>query len=391
MGDKVSYSRNNQIIYDIATNRSIRQPRVKIEWIDDRGLVRSEITKDIMNGSLTARRVNGVRRNLNITLTNKDLSYIPKQNEKIWIDSYLKLYVGYYENGKEYFIPQGVYSFKNPVVNSGNMDKTVTINCVDLFGKIDGTNGTGRIEADIIFPLNTPIKQMLEDTFQRCKDKKMLPENIEIVVHPSLNDKKFPYPMEFAIGNSYGGILKKVADTFNYQIYFNRNGLLAVEPQVNQIKRGHVHRFEKGDKNYIKGTIQTQFENFYNKVIVIGERPSGVPIYAVAEDKNPLSTTSINKVGERVAPIIKDDGIYSQQLGQDRADYELLKNLQTTWTGSIETMSIPTLDVGDIIIVNDMDVGLDNERGIVDNISFSLEGNMNIDFSKTKSLDEIKL
>ena len=87
-------------------------PIAKVEWLRSDETVESTLIADILGGSLTINRNNGVRRTCSINLKG-DASLLPDVYG-IWVNKKFKLYIGFNIGGENFFLPQGIYVLTNP-------------------------------------------------------------------------------------------------------------------------------------------------------------------------------------------------------------------------------------------------------------------------------------
>lgn len=71
--------------YINAIKSNNRYPVFKIEWMDKDEIVVDEVITDMISGNISMQLKNGIRRTCNLTLENKDGSYIPSKDGLVWI------------------------------------------------------------------------------------------------------------------------------------------------------------------------------------------------------------------------------------------------------------------------------------------------------------------
>ena len=110
----------------------IIRPRIKIEWLRVDETVESIFASDILDGTLTINRNNGVRRAIDFTV-----QFVPELRPSIygiWINKKVRLSLGVVcADGTDYFIPQGVFILSDPQYTSTPSGGTVSFNGIDKF------------------------------------------------------------------------------------------------------------------------------------------------------------------------------------------------------------------------------------------------------------------
>ena len=131
--------------------------------------------------------------------------------------------------------------------------------------------------------------------------------------------------------------------------------------------------FKEDDIEFLDGTYHYNFDKLVNKVRVVGGVFNGKVFDAEAVNSNPasLANTQINRVHQKN---VSDDNIYSDRLAQDRADYELYTSMREFCTVSCNCTLLPHLDVNNIIIIDKPELGIINEKFLINSLSMNFDG-----------------
>ena len=128
--------------------------------------------------------------------------------------------------------------------------------------------------------------------------------------------------------------------------------------------------------------------NFINKVYVVGANVNGHTCTAEAENNDPNSPLCISRIGLRTT-VVSDSNITMDILAQERADYELRKNLVAKSTLDSGVFFNPLLSVNNIVTYTDEeDFNLRRERFLIQSLSFNLgyDGTMSLSVSNINNL-----
>ena len=81
-----------------------------------------------------------IRRTCSLTISQIDSSFDIKQGNKIWLDKFIKIYIGIEEisTGIVQYTNMGVYMINNPSRAYSAVTNTLTINGLDLMAKLTG-------------------------------------------------------------------------------------------------------------------------------------------------------------------------------------------------------------------------------------------------------------
>lgn len=354
-------------------NRGIYKPKARISFLrlEDESIYADAIG-DIAGGSLQISRNNGVRRSCNISLVNVESEYIPNV-DGIWVNSKFFLELGLEIDGENYFFPQGIFVVRNPSVVSTNSSSTLEISGIDKFSLLDGQLG-GNLNATYIIPdatdINDSIKTILE---LYLDDDSLIPLDSKTPILQAIEAGKedTPYTVRQDIGGTYGNVLLELNAMLSRNMFYNELGHLVFEEDFNDSTKGSEWDFTEEKSAYLGSRHTYEFEQLYNKIIVIGDNINGQIFDATATNANSQSDTNISRIGVKIK-VIEDSIIYTTELAEKRAEYELkrLNALQSAIT--ITSVPMYHLDVDRVITLTDSKLGLDEERFVIQSINIPL-------------------
>ena len=98
---------SNQIIY------------IKLELLNKMFQVIDELQGEVIEGSQTEDSDSDIRNTSNITFIVKDASYLANQTSKIWLDKYVRLYVGVLHQRSQEILwyPMGTFYLTKTVIH----------------------------------------------------------------------------------------------------------------------------------------------------------------------------------------------------------------------------------------------------------------------------------
>ena len=358
--------------YRDALRNSPRQPIYKIEWMNKDELVTDEIITDLLTGSLSVERKNGIRRSARLELENDNGSYTPTDSDGlIWIGKKFKLYTGLNINGTNYFNAQGIFNLGNPRVKSESSFVTSSIEAYDNFALLDGKI-SGKLENTYIISVGTLITDAVKAVF-----------NDAGIIKPPIvaeSSATTPYTITEKFGSTYSKILEKLAGIISWDIYFDIDGYPRFEPRPGEENKGSIWEFRTDEVTYNGMTHNYDLLSVKNKIKVIGDNINGNTFSGTAEDTNPFSPTNADRVGVKF-DLIEDDLIYSDALAEDRAEYELKNRIQVYENADLSVMPVDIIQEGDIVIIDDSEGGFDRARCLVTGF------NLNLDFNSQQTLN----
>lgn len=162
----------------------------------------------------------------------------------------------------------------------------------------------------------------------------------------------------FEQGSSRWEIVKKIANDFGYELFFDHRGWLVMRPFVDPLtspiylnlvarraglgadgRRSNVGSYDRSASD----------ERIYNHIVVIGEGTDRTVVYrAEAENTLPTSPTSIGRIGRRTYSYTSSF-ITSVEQAQETANALLGINALEQFTISVGTVVYPWIEVGTTI------------------------------------------
>ena len=328
---------------------------------------------DIINdaGNYTENYQNGQRRNANISLVNINGQYTPNINS-IWIYDKFRLDVGVEYNDEVFWFPRGIYIMGNPSVQHNDSDKQISLSLVDKFALLEGHMGT--LETTYEIPEGTDIESAIKAILTIDSGSGYALDLKPIIYDHSFKGRRTPYTIRKDAGSNFGEIILELASILGAECFYNDIGNLCFIP-INETvvdeNKPIIWDFSDEQKEFISSNSNYDFENVVNEVDVVGDN---------------IRVKYLN-----------DAAIYSDELAQDRANYELRCCRILGTKISISTTFNPLLFVDNIITIEDSYYKYKREKFLIQSISYSLGSsnqmtitcsalsNLNISDEETKS------
>ena len=325
----------------------------------------AELSGVILDGStFSIDATSDIRRTCDITIIPTSSDFDISSNSNIWIDKYVQIQVGIEDisnKNKVVYTNMGIYLINNPSRVYSPLNHQLRISGIDLMAKLTGMrngylSGTvGGIEYQI--PANSNIANAVAQTF----------------ILGGFYDWSLPYEFSptptvpntitVSVGSSIYNLLKELVDiNAFYQMYFDLNGI----PTVSKIPTGDEEPIMVDDEIWSKLLLQynrdISFEEVKNVIEVYGKTlDDGTTPYAVAQDLNPFSPFYIGGTAGEIRIVLSGgeyENIYSNELAQQRANYELYLRDRLQDQITITTVPIYWLDVNWLV-----EITLPNRQG----------------------------
>jgi hypothetical protein len=159
----------------------------------------------------------------------------------------------------------------------------------------------------------------------------------------------------FERGSSRQEALAEIGLSYGFDIFFNSDGFLAMEP-IQDPAFGPVHHtFKTGPDGDLASFKKTSRDNrIFNVVTVAGEATDTIPVSATVENNMPNSPTRIDKLGERswehVSPLITSE----QQALELASTYLKIMALEEFSVG-MGSLVFPWFEAGQVVKFLDPD------------------------------------
>lgn len=164
-----------------------------------------------------------MRRACAFTIVPTDSSFDIKNGNKIWMDKYVKIYLGIENNrtNEITYSDQGIYMIHNPNSVYSATNNTVTIQGIDLMAKLTGLRNGNLEGIPYIIEQGTNVKEAVIACLKEAGFNRYVVEEYEI---------ETPYEIKVDIGGTVYNLLTELRDFLpNYQMYFDNDGVFRFE------------------------------------------------------------------------------------------------------------------------------------------------------------------
>ena len=396
-GDRVPISVANSV-YDIDVAHLS-------EWIDNNYVgsrwriyvlfpdetVNYEIPQDDiqLGGSYSENYQDGQRRSLSFSLYNETGKYSININT-FWANTKLRLDRGVELNdGTVIWFQSGVFVVSQAQNTLGVSQKMVQITAKDKFSLFEEKIGT--LETTYEIPVGSDIESVIKDLLLFNNGSGEPLDVRPIMYHSSLKGKKTQVTISKSAGETFGSILLELATQLSAEIFYNATGNLTLIPTNEaslDVDKPLIYDYnaDKGDMSGLDFTYD--MSSIINRVIIVGSSLTGGVVTATAVNDDPGSPLCYQRIGFRTGSVINDSNITTQYLAEERAQYELRKQLILKSSTNLTVLFNPLLSVNNLIAITSEYYGLVRDKFLIQSISCSLDysGTMSISVSNIKNL-----
>lgn len=369
---------NFSTIEEYIRRKHIR-PRFKICVLNDDETENYEIPQeDILGGSYSENYQNGQRRTLSFQLNNDSGNYTPSINH-FWANTKFSFYIGFSMSDDELetvWFKKGIYCCNSQEVDNSPDSKTVSIETADKFSVLEGKQAT--LEYSYTINVGEDIEEIINNILQTDVGSGFILDPQKIIYNTKFKGRKTTSTITETAGATYGSIILKLVEMLSAEVFYNSNGNLTFIPKedvINDSNKPVLFSFNADDGDLMSHNYSFSMDEIANRVIVVGANVNGHTCRAVAVNNSGGSPISVGRLGYRTASIVNDSNITSDYLAQERADYEL-RQLTVVKTSVSNTILLnPLLEVNNLIEITDSFYGIENEKFVIQSLSFSLDYN----------------
>lgn len=342
-----------------------------------------------VGGSYEENYQNGQRRSLSFTLYNYDGTYTPDINV-LWIGTKLRFDMGLsLPDGITYWFKKGVYVINSTTPSLTPTGRETQISAGDKFSIFE--NASGKLSGTYTIPIKNDIESTISDILHMDTGNGYQFDPLDFFYPSVFSGKKVQVEISKSAGETLGSILLDLAEQLSSEIFYNSNGNLVFKPIVEaseDINKPLVYSFDTARGDVSQLNFNFDYNSVINRIIVIGTSSSGGTFTAEAVNDDQKSPLCYQRIGYRTGNVINESNIYSKNLAEERAEYELRQKLILKTSTQVDVSFNPFLEVNNVVALSDDFFDFSHERFLIQSVSCSLDfsGKMSITFSNLRNL-----
>lgn len=236
-----------------------RDLSIKIELLNYKFQTVDELSGVVIGTpSFTVNADSDIRRTCSLSLIPKDSSFDIKNGNKIWMDKYVRIFIGINNNmtNEVIYSKQGIYMIHNPnhIYNATN--NSIDIQGIDLMAKLTGLRNGNLDGVEYVILEDSDVRLAVIDLLKIAGFNNYIISDYPI---------KTPYEIKVGRSSNIYEILRQLRDILpNYQMYFDLDGVFHFE----EIPSGKDEQIFIDDDiwkstliSYSKGNDYTQVKN----------------------------------------------------------------------------------------------------------------------------------
>ena len=246
------------------TKQKNRKLYAKVNLLNDKFQTVDELSGVLVgNPTFTINADSDMRRTCTFNLIPTDASFDIKEGNKIWLDKYIQVFVGIYNNSLNdiTYSKQGFYIVNSPSISYSATNNTIALQGIDLMAKLTGMRN-GELEGfPHIIKEDSDVKEAVISCLKLAGFNRYIVEDFPI---------KTPYEIKVDIGSTVFDLLNELRNILpNYQMYFDVDGVFHFE----EIPNG------QNEQNFIDDDIWKDVLIDYTKSVELSEVKNVIEVF----------------------------------------------------------------------------------------------------------------
>ena len=257
--------------YTILKQQTINK-YIRLDILDYNFNIVDEVSGDLINLSVSVNADSDLRRSCQVELVVKGNGYKVQSGGKIWLDKYIRPWVGYesIHTGEIRWYNQGVFLINAPTYNYDATTKRLSFEGLDLMSKLTGVRD-GQLEGlETIIHQGENVRDVIISTISQLGGfKKYIVNNCQ---YQNGEIQNVPNDIEINQGGTVYDILKQLRDILpNYEIFFNTDGTFIYQTIPTGKNESILIDDDLLSQIIISEDVTVNFENVKNVVEVWGQ------------------------------------------------------------------------------------------------------------------------
>ena len=246
-------------------NQNAKELFAKVELLNRDYKVIYSLEGNLISDSFSISAESNVRRTYSMDLVVNDASLVIGADKKIWMDKYIRPYVGIRSlRTKEImWYLKGTFTMLDASYSFDQTSRTLSLSCSDLMSELNGDRNGAIIDATKIGEGNI-VRDVIIDILQEA--------GIHKYILSDMDNLTIPYELEFDVNETYYGMLNTIIGLFSYfEMFFDQYGTFVIQKIPHQDTDNVMLDSHFFAPLVISENMSTSFKDVYNKVKVWGQ------------------------------------------------------------------------------------------------------------------------
>ena len=247
-----------------------RELYCKVDLLNYEFQVVDDISGVVISDSWTISATSDIRRTGNLIIApDDDQAYKIQAGSKIFLDKYVKVYIGIKDNTTDEIIynNMGIYLINNPTHTFDSTTNQITLNLVDLMAKLTGLRNGNMSGYEYQLKEGQNVRDIIIATLAEVGFT-----NYVIDIKPE-DFQTIQFDMSIDGTGTLYDLLKTINENqyINYQMYFDVEGVFHFNRIPMSTKDPIMVDDDIWDNTYISHIVSTDYESLKNDIVVLGK------------------------------------------------------------------------------------------------------------------------
>lgn len=246
-------------------NQHSKELFAKVELLNKEFKVIYSLEGNLISDSFSISTDSNVRRTYSMDLVVEDTSLLIGENKKIWMDKYIRPYIGIRNLRTQEIIwyLKGTFTMLDSNYSFDEANKKLSLSCSDLMSELNGDRNGAIIDKSIIEE-GENVREVIVTILKEV--------GVNKYIILDMDDLTIPYELEFEVTATYYDMLNEIVELFSYfEMFFDIDGTFVIQKIPHQDSDSIVLDSSFFIPITIKEDINTSFKKVYNKVKVWGQ------------------------------------------------------------------------------------------------------------------------
>lgn len=246
--------------------QNIQNRHIKFELLNFQYQIVDTLEGVSISGNFSIDANSDIRRTGNISLVVTDSSFRPESGGKIWLDKYIRVFVGIEKSLTKEIVWTncGVYIIDEPTYSYDAVTNTLSLSLLDLMSKLTGIRNGYLKGLPVVLSAGENIRQAIIDTLALGGFNKYI---VQEAPSPGI----IPNDLEFSQGATIYELLSSLRDIYpNYEMFFNVDGVFVYQPIPTGEGENVIADDSLWDSVVLSENFNTDFQNVKNSIEVYG-------------------------------------------------------------------------------------------------------------------------
>jgi len=246
-------------------NQSTKDLSIIVELLNSDFKVIDYIEGKLISDSFSIDANSAIRRTYSMELLVTDSSMLIGYDKRIWMDKYIRPYIGIKENRTSNIIKylKGTFTMLDSNYTFDVSTNVLSLSCSDLMSELNGERN-GALKSSIKIEEGEKVRDVIVKLLSETMVRKF--------VISDMDNLKIPYEMEFDESKTYYDALNEIVSLFSYfEMFFDIDGTFVIQKIPHQDSANIMLDSSFITPLVISETSNTSFKDVYNRIIVWGQ------------------------------------------------------------------------------------------------------------------------